>query len=588
MSAPAPPVRRPIRRLASATVERIAAGEVVERPASVVKELVENAVDARATLVTIRITDGGLERIEVADNGTGIPPDELELAVERHATSKLDPEGPVERIDSLGFRGEALAAIASVSRFRLLSRPPDRDVGEGISVVGGTLAGRFSAPRAPGTTVEVEELFFNTPARRKFLKSAVAEQVEVLQTVERLYLARPQVGLRVESEGRELGAYPPAHDLKDAAARVLGPGFLTSSFPIAVAIPGGRLFGALGRPGVAASSSHGLFVAVNGRAIASRPLAQNVRLAYGDYLPRTRFPVGVLHLEVDPDRLDVNVHPTKREVRFASERDLLDAVRRSVREALVAAPQVAELLAPRPVVPPSVGARTSSPGDAVAPSPQVRTSVQRTLEGPPPTEGTRPIPAAAGHPRMTLLGCLHALYWIAESDEGLVLIDQHAASERVLYEELRRAGALQRQTLVAPVPVQLSGTERSALEAQADTVRAAGFDVEMFGPDAVLVRSVPAYRGRSARAEAVAELLDELTGEGRPTLPDGLEERRAATVACHAAIRAGDGVAEEEFARVLAELHALPEAAYSCPHGRPIVLAIPRTRLDHWFLRSGP
>ena len=191
----APPTsRRPIRRLSNETVERIAAGEVVERPASVVKELVENAVDAGASTVTVRLTGGGLERVEVADDGWGIPSGELELAVERHATSKLAPEGPVERIGTLGFRGEALAAIASVSRFRLLSRPSDREVAEGISVVGGVLAGRFRAPRAPGTTVEVEDLFFNTPARRKFLKGAPAEQVEVLQTVERLYLARPQVG----------------------------------------------------------------------------------------------------------------------------------------------------------------------------------------------------------------------------------------------------------------------------------------------------------------------------------------------------------------------------------------------------------
>ncbi len=582
------PTRRPIQRLSSETVERIAAGEVVERPASVVKELVENAVDAGASSVTVRLTGGGLERVEVADDGSGIPAGELELAVERHATSKLAPDGPVERIGTLGFRGEALAAIASVSRFRLLSRPPDREVAEGISVVGGVLAGRFSAPRAPGTTVEVEDLFFNTPARRKFLKGAPAEQVEVLQTVERLYLARPQVGLRVESEGREAGTYPPAHDLKDAAARVLGPGFLSSSFELAAEIPGGRLFGALGRPGVAAASSRGLFVAVNGRAVTSRPIAQNVRLAYGDYLPRTRFPVGVLHLEIDPDRLDVNVHPTKREVRFARERDLLDAIRQVVREALVAAPQVAELPASRTDVrPPPVGPPSPPRG---VPAPAVgHPGVQRTLEGPVlPTQPPTPLPAAAGHPRLTLLGCLHALYWVAESDEGLVLIDQHAASERVLYEELLRAGTLQRQTLVDPVTVHLTGAERSTLEAHGETVRAAGFDIDPFGPDSFLVRSVPAYRGRSARPEAVAELLDELATGGRPTLPDGLEERRAATVACHAALRAGDLVTPEEFSRVLAALHALPEAAYSCPHGRPIVLRIPRSRLDRWFLRSGP
>ncbi len=587
MTAATSPVRTPIRRLSHETVERIAAGEVVERPASVVKELVENGVDAGANTVTVRIVDGGLERIEVADDGSGIPPDELELAVERHATNKLPPEGPVERIGTLGFRGEALAAIASVSRFRLLSRPPDRESAEGISVVGGAVAGRFSAPRAPGTTVEVEDLFFNTPARKKFLKSAAAEQIEVLQTVERLYLARPQVALRVESEGHEVGTYPPAHDLKDAAARVLGPGFLSSSFLLSAEVPGGRLFGALGRPGVAAASSRGLFIAVNGRAISSRSFAQNVRLAYGDYLPRTRFPVGVVHLEVDPERLDVNVHPTKREIRFAQEREMLDVVRQAVREALVAAPQVSEPFAARPTAP-SPPRTPSAPPAGSAPSLVARLSVQRTLEGPVPEAATRPVPAAAGHPRMTLLGCVHALYWVAETDDGLVLIDQHAASERLLYEELRRTGALQKQTLVVPVPLPLSGVRRSTLEAHGETVRAAGFDVDAFGPDSVLVRSVPAYRGRSARAESVTELLDDLAGGGRPTMPDGLEERRAAIVACHAAIRAGDEVSPEEFSRVLTALHALPEAAYSCPHGRPIVLGIPRTRLDHWFLRSGP
>ena len=586
MTAAPLPVRRPIRRLSSETIERIAAGEVVERPASVVKELVENAVDAGASSVTVRLVGGGLERIEVADDGTGISPDELELAVERHATSKIDPDGPVERIGTLGFRGEALAAIASVARFRLVSRPPDREVAEGISGVGGALAGRFSAARAPGTTVEVEELFFNTPARRKFLKSPPAEQIEVLQTVERLYLARPQVGLRVESEGREVAVYPPAHDLRDAATRVLGPGFLTASFELSAEVPGGRLFGALGRPEVAVASSRALFLAVNGRSITSRPMAQAVRVAFGDYLPRTRFPVGVLHLELAADRLDVNVHPTKREVRFARERELLDAVRLRVRETLVGTPQVAGLPGASDASPPPLG---GPPRPFSAPSRPSSSGVQRTLEGTAEPRAPPTVPAAGGHPKLRLLGCLQALYWVAESDEGMVLVDQHAASERVVYEELRRAGTLQRQTLVAPVNLRLTGAQRSAFEVHAETVRAAGFDLEPFGPDdAFLVRSVPAYRGRSARPESVAELLDELASGGRPTLPDGLEERRAATVACHAALRAGDVVDAEEFSRVLAALHALPEAAFSCPHGRPIVLGIPRTRLDRWFLRSGP
>jgi DNA mismatch repair protein MutL len=583
-------VRRPIRRLAAETIERIAAGEVVERPASVVKELVENAMDAGATAIAVRLEGGGLALLEVADDGLGIPPGELELAVERHATSKLDPAGPIERIASLGFRGEALAAIASVSRFRLLSRPPDREVGEGLSVVGGAVAGRFSAPRAAGTTVSVEELFFNTPARRKFLRSAAAEQIEVVRTVERLYLARPSITLRVEAEGRELTALPAATRLEDAAARVLGPPLLREGFSVTGDVPGGTVRGVIGRPTTATASSTGLHLAVNGRPIASRSAVQAVRAAFGDYLPRGRFPVGLLHLEIDAERVDVNVHPTKREVRFVQERELLEALRIRVREALLASPQVAEVSVER-----APGARTGRPGPLVPYRPETRSSppqgvpvVQERLYPVVPSGVPVEVRPATGHPALTLLGCVQALYWVAESDGGLVLIDQHAASERVLYEWILREGVLARQVLVEPVPVRLSGTQREALRANAEAVRSAGFDVEAFGPETYLVRAVPVYRGRRARTEALGGLLDELGEGGRPTTTDGLRERTAATIACHAAIRAGDAVEPDEFRRVLAALYALPESSYSCPHGRPILLRFSRSRLDRWFLRTGP
>lgn len=588
--------RRPIRRLEPATVERIAAGEVVERPASVVKELVENSLDAGATTVTVRIEQGGIERIVVADDGTGIPPDELEIAVERHATNKIGPAGPVELIETLGFRGEALAAIAAVARLRLLSRPPDREVAEGISVVGGAPAGRFTSPRAPGTTVEVSDLFFNTPARRKFLRSPAAEQIEVAQTLERTYLARPHVTVRLEAEGREIATYPSTSDLRDAASRVLGPEFLRGSFSVTGEIPGGRVHGVLGRPSLASPSSRGLYLAINGRAILSRPLQQAVRVAFGDYLPRTRFPVGVVHLEVTAEGLDVNVHPTKREVRLAREREIVDAVRVRVREGLIAAPQVAEL-AER-----TVGVDRLAPEEGAAHPGTLRVSEgaeaggamssiggrQQTLGEVGPAVRFPEVAASTGHPRLVLLGCVGALYWVAEGDDGLVLIDQHAASERVVYETLRREEPVARQGLVEPVPLHLTGVERSALETHRVEVARAGFEVDEFGPETYCVRSVPSFAGRRARPGAVLELLDELASGGRPTQPDGLIERTAASLACHAAIRAGDVVTSAEFQRVLEALYALPEAAYSCPHGRPIVLRIPRSRLDRWFLRSGP
>ncbi len=593
MMPPSVPARAPIRRLARETVERIAAGEVVERPASVVKELLENAIDAGAHAVTVRITNGGLDRIEVADDGAGIAPEELELAVERHATSKLSPEGPVERIDSLGFRGEALAAIATVSRLRLVSRPPDREVAEGLSVVGGAPAGRFAAPRSPGTTVEVEDLFFNTPARRKFLKSPPSEQVEIVQAVERTYLARPTVTVRLESEGRELAVYPASAELTDAAALVLGVEFLRGSFPVAGELPGGRVFGALGRPPLSAVSSRSLYLAINGRPIVSRTLQQAVRAAFGDYLPRTRYPVGILHLELVPTGLDVNVHPTKREVRVAQEREVTEALRIRVRESLIAAPAISELTAGRwsGVARPGPGTAIPSPSAVAAaakplPLPRLADRGQRRLDSLSREETDRSAPGRKA-PRLELIGCIQALYWVGESEEGLVLIDQHAASERLLYDSLLRYQALARQTLVEDVVVRLTGAQRSALAAHSAEVARAGFEVDAFGPNEFRVRALPSFRGRRARPETLGELLDELAGGGRPTLPDGLRERTAATLACHAAIRAGDTVSVEEFSRVLDALGALPNAPPSCPHGRPILLGIPRARLDRWFLRSG-
>jgi len=583
----APDARRPIRRLLPATIERIAAGEVVERPASVVKELVENSIDAGATTIAVRLDGGGLDRIAVADDGVGIPAEELELAVERHATSKLRPDDPLESIEALGFRGEALAAIGAVARLRLVSRPPARESAEGISVVGGQVVGRFSDARAVGTTVTVEELFFNTPARRKFLKGGASEQVEVVRTVERLYLARPSIAFRVESGGLEILLCPPTTRLADAAARVLGAEFLAANFALRADLPGGRLFGAIGLPAVAAPTSGLLFASVNGRAIVSRSLTQAIRAAFGDALPRARFPVGVLHLELDPAVVDVNVHPTKREVRFAAEPALADAVRRAVRAALLGRPAPADVRVRSSPEFPAELPGSSDEASGILPETASRNAAQRTLD--PVASSVRPsvAPAASGARRFELLGVLDALYWVAATDDGLTLVDQHAASERLLYEQLRRDGRLARQELVDPITVRLTAAEASAWTAHESHVRASGFDLDAFGPDTFRLRSVPTYRGRSARADDLRDLLRELGEGGRPTLPDGLEERAAASLACHAAVRAGDAIAESDLLAVLRALDQLPERVRSCPHGRPIYVRIPRSRLDGWFLRRG-
>ncbi len=588
MTAVPPPerARRPIRRLERATIERIAAGEVVERPASVVKELLENAIDAGATMVSVLLEDGGTTRIQVEDNGEGIEGGELPLAVERHATSKLDPRGTLDRVETLGFRGEALAAIGSVSRLRIVSRPDGAAAATGLEVVGGRVGPLFSRGRAPGTSVEVADLFFNTPARRKFLKNPATEQLEVLAAIERLYLARPEVTFRVRTVERELAVYPASGEAADAAARVLGPAFLRESFAVEGPVPGGRLSGRLGRPALAAASSRGLHLVVNGRTVVSRPLAQAVRAAFLEYLPRTRFPVGVVRLELAPEAVDVNVHPAKREVRLHRERDIVEAVRRAVRTALIGVPVGAE--APGAAAPRSVPPPGGTPSSETLPL--GRAARQRTFEPGAPTTAGAPSAAPTRGPtgsRLRLLGCVDALYWTAEESDGLVLIDQHAASERAVYEELRRRGEIARQRLVEPVALRLTAVQRAALEGHPEAVLAAGFEVEPFGPETFRLRAVPVYRGRSPPAESLRGLLDDLATGGRPTPGDSIEERTAASIACHAALRAGDPVSVEEFARVLEALADLPEAAYACPHGRPIFVRLPRGRLDRWFLRAG-
>ncbi len=600
MSAPA---RRPIRRLERGTVHRIAAGEVVERPASVVKELIENAFDAGASHVAVRIEEGGLRRIEVADDGCGIPPEELGLALERHATSKIGPSDPIERIASLGFRGEALASIATVSRLRLTSRTPDREEASGIATAGGEQPLRFEEGRSVGTTVEVADLFYNTPARRKFLHAPAVEQLEVLRAVEHLYVARPSVALRLTADGREIAGFPASEDLREATAHVLGAEMLDQSFVVEAELPGlGRIRGVLGRPNLATGSPRRFYLSVNGRTIESRAIAQAIRAAYLQYIPRTRFPIGALHLAVPLDRVDVNVHPTKREVRFARETELVEAVRIAVRRALLDCPGLARVpeiaatvrrfspeesleegfstrsespLGPWPARTAPLGSRSVGPGAA---------GQRRLFERPDaPTLEARP-----GLPAISLLGVLDALYWVGTTPTGFVLIDQHAASERLLFEVLVADGHLARQVLVDPLTISLTPAQRAAWEVHRSTVADAGFDVEPFGGDRVRVLSVPAYRGHRARAESVRELLEELSTGTRPTQPDGMVERVAATIACHAAIRAGDAIPPDELARVLDALYERASAVYSCPHGRPILFDLPRSRIDRWFLRAGP
>jgi DNA mismatch repair protein MutL len=579
--------RRPIRRLSDEVVHQIAAGEVVERPSSVVKELIENALDAGATEVAVELRDGGLSAIEVRDDGVGIPAEELPLALERYATSKLsDAEGLVG-VATLGFRGEALSAISAVSRTTIVSRTGDSEEGATIRSDAGRVGPVQPAGRAPGTTVRVEGLFENVPARKKFLRGGASEQVAVGDVLDRQYLARPDVRFSLTSDGREVRRYPGSASRRDAAARVLGEELLEQAVDVADGPTEGiAIAGVVGRPGIHRATSQGIVLAVNGRPIESRTLSQAVRRAFDDYLPPARFPLAVVQLTIDPTRVDVNVHPTKREVRIARERDVAERLRLAVRRAVRDSAHLADRdldATTRSEAGGGAGASEDAfPDESNVPLAAMPAARQSTLIEPGP--GPR-VPGTVRHPEVRLIGAAFNLYWLGESEGALVLIDQHAASERVVYEALRREGGLARQDLVEPVTLRLTARRAEALRAHAAAVDAAGFSVEPFGGDTYRLRSIPSYRGRRARPESILGLLDELADGARPTVPDGLSERVTASIACHSAVRAGDTIEATEMGRILSALYALGDSAFACPHGRPILVRLDRGRLDRWFLR---
>jgi DNA mismatch repair protein MutL len=594
MTASSPPQgRRAIRRLDPATVDRIAAGEVVERPASVVKELIENSMDAGARRIGVRIRRGGLDRIEVVDDGSGIPAEELPLALERHATSKLAPEGPIDEIHTLGFRGEALASIASVSRLRIVSRPPESALASWIEVDGDGPPTVGVVARDVGTTVEVRDLFYRTPARRKFLRSPAAEQIEVVATLERAYLARPEVTLELEVDGRSQATYPATDRYEEAAGAVFGASFLDQSFRVDRTLPGGgRWTAVMGRPVLAAPSSRRLYLGVNGRPIHSRNLSSAVRAAFEGLIPRTRFPVGLLHLELPAERVDVNVHPTKREIRIAQERDLDDILRREIRTVLLLAPPPHVLTDRRNEAVSSVGATPEAdPRASLSPAlalPPLRTPGPRLMEPKASRDAPPPASPIVGRTTLELRGSLRSLYWVAESPTGLLLIDQHAASERLVFESIRRSQSSTRQILVEPRTLELTARQRAALSSYGDRVAASGFELDLFGPTQIRLRAVPVWAGRQADPHWLLQLLDELADGGRPTVPDDPQDRIWATIACHSAIRAGDPIEPTLLTRIWSDLRSLPTTPTTCPHGRPIAFEIPYARIDRWFLRSGP
>jgi len=592
-----------IHRLPEVLANRIAAGEVVERPASVVKELAENALDAGARHIAVELRAGGTRLIVVADDGCGMEPEDAVLAVERFATSKISTSEDLHRIETMGFRGEALPSIGAVSRMRILTRPPDRPEGTLVVVEGGALRTVEPVGCPPGTRVEVADLFFNTPARRKFLSSTNTERAHCHDWVVRLAMARPDVAIKLVHDGQVLFSTAGTGDLLSVLATAYGANAAREFMPVLLETDDARIFGFVSGPRLMRATRQHQYFFVNGRFVRSRALSHAVTQAYGSLLPAGRYPVCALHLTLAPTDVDPNVHPTKIEVRFAYEGRVHDLAERAVREAL-------EQAGLRPATPPALRPHTSAlPGPRSSAAEHLRVGPladkldaredglevhARPLDygaarGAEPRRD-RPAPtrlevaAEGAPPDVQVLGQLARRYIVALSGDRLLLIDQHRAAERVLLDRLRMSERPAAQYLAVPVPLELSPSQAAAAAEHRQALASLGFDLEPFGPTGWLLRSVPSGMEYAAPADYVTDMLEELSEwKGRPTVRSR-EEALQALVACHAAVKAGQPLSYEEMRRLVQDLMATNSPAV-CPHGDPVILTLSAAEIDRRFER---
>lgn len=568
----------PIRLLSEQLINRIAAGEVVERPASVLKELVENSLDAGARRIEIEAAAGGRRRILVADDGQGIPPDDVLLAVERHATSKLAEETDLLRIETLGFRGEALPSIGAVSRLTLTSAARTDGWARRVRLSGGRLLGVEDAARDRGTTVEVRDLFFNVPARRKFLRSTQTEAAHLIEVAQRYALARPECRFVLRHNSQEVLATSPREAEGARLARVLGRETARAMFPFAGQAEGVKLSGYLGRPEISRSRASGLYLYINGRLVSDRLLTRAVLEAYRERLAAGRYPVALIFLSLDPQAVDVNVHPAKAQVRFRQPGQVISAateiIARALRENLRPMPARPAAYHPaQPQGPPPAVAEAVAWKEAPAGKPAPPVTADQEVS---PPDHLRPI------------GQLFQAYILAQGPEGLYVVDQHAAHERVLYERLQgelAAGRLASQALLLPLTFDLSPTQAAGLESLRAELERCGFDLAPFGGQTYVLKAVPAVlAGRDVQA-AVGEIIDQADDLRPEAGLQGFQEALLKTLACHGAVKAGDELTRAEMDRLLADLDQSAVPTH-CPHGRPLVFHLDRQEIEKRFKRS--
>jgi DNA mismatch repair protein MutL len=604
-----------IHQLPQQLVNQIAAGEVIERPASVVKELIENSLDAGAARIEIDIEDGGARLIRVRDDGEGIRADDLPLAVLPHATSKIATLEDLECVRTLGFRGEALPSIASVARFALISRPPDQERAWRIEIAAGGISEPRPAAHAAGTKIEVRDLFHNVPARRKFLRAERTEFGHIDELVKAIALARPRVEFRLSRNGKAVRLLRPAADAVAMDARVgeiLGGDFPAQSLRIDHAAAGLHLSGWVGLPTASRSQADQQYFHVNGRLVRDRVVTHAVRQAYADVLFHGRHPAFILFLEIDPQLVDVNVHPAKSEVRFREGRLVHEFLYRTLDEALAQTRAGADVDAGAAAYTAGTGMPPSSPRLPQSPFDPGRwrqsglgLGVRDPLAGYAALRAG-PAPAIAGAPAApadaTGLGAddsdvpplgfalaqLGGIYVLAENRHGLVLVDMHAAHERITYEKLKAAqtgDGIRARTLLVPLPLAVSEREAAGVEEHAERLREIGFDIARSGPQSVTVRSYPGLLDGADVAQLARDVLGDLVVHGNTRRIEESANDVLATMACHGSVRANRRLSLPEMNALLREMEAT-ERSGQCNHGRPTWVQVSIAELDRMFLRG--
>ncbi len=590
-----------IHQLSTHLANQIAAGEVVERPASVVKELLENALDAGARQIDVDLEQGGVKLIRVRDDGCGIVKDDLPLALSRHATSKITQVEDLERVSTLGFRGEALPSIGSVSRLSLSSRTDSDERGWRVHLEGGAPTALEPLPHGRGTTVEVRDLFYNTPARRKFLRAEKTEYAHVDEVVKRIALSRFETALRLQHNQKPVYALHAAADLKQMERRVAdvcGAAFLEHALRVEFEAAGLKLSGWIAQPTFSRSQADLQYFYVNGRMVRDKLVSHAVRQAYRDVLFHDRHPAFVLYLELDPALVDVNAHPTKHEVRFRESRMVHDFLFRALHSVLAQTRPgqtqntmvMSEVAMPANMPAPSFSQSRFAymPQDAVA-APQVRESMSSYAAMFAAAEPARELPRTGESPPLGYaLAQLHGIYVLAENVHGLVLVDMHAAHERVTYERMKTAHAgagLVSQPLLVPVTVRVSAREAALAEEQRDVLRAVGMEVDRIGPEALVIRQLPALLRDADAEKLLRDVLSDLVVHGASQRVAEHMNELMATMACHGSVRANRKLTVPEMNALLRDMEST-ERADQCNHGRPTWVQLSINELDKLFLRG--